>query len=121
MGRDYKNIKAWQLADKLTLEIYKITDKFPSHELYGVVSQIRRAAFSVPANIVEGANRNHSKEYLQFLFVARASLAELGYFLSLSKNVGYLSEEEYHSIDKLHIECSKTLQGLINYISNGAN
>jgi four helix bundle protein len=61
--RDYKNIKAYQLAEELVLEIYKVTKSFPKEELYGLTSQLRRAAVSVPANIAEGASRNHQRDY----------------------------------------------------------
>jgi four helix bundle protein len=70
MGRDFKNIKAWQYADDLCVLIYARTQQFPKEELYGVTSQLRRAAISVPANIAEGASREHNCEYLHFLYIA---------------------------------------------------
>jgi len=70
MGRDYTKIRAWQLADELALLVYKMTKKFPKSEVWGLTSQMRRAAVSVPANIVEGSARKSKKEYLQFLYVA---------------------------------------------------
>ena len=116
--RDFKNIKAWQLADKLTLNVYKLTKNFPKEELYGVTSQLRRAAVSVPTNIAEGATRNSSKEYLQFLYIAKSSLAEAEYLLRLSCNLGYLQEQNYREIDNIRIECAKTLYGLISSVAN---
>ena len=116
MGRDFKNIKAWQFADKLVIDIYKISKNFPREELYGIVSQIRRAAVSVPTNIAEGSARNSIKEYLQFLYIARASLIEVEYLLHLSKNLEYLSEEDYVVVEQLRVEAIKTLQGLIAFI-----
>ncbi len=65
--RDYKKIKAWALADDLTVAIYRATESFPSSEIYALSNQIRRAAYSVPANIVEGASRKTKKDYLHFL------------------------------------------------------
>lgn len=75
--RDYKNIKAYQLADDLVVEIYKATRNFPKQEQYGLTSQLRRAALSVPTNIAEGASRKHKPDYLHFLYIARASIAEV--------------------------------------------
>jgi hypothetical protein len=67
MGRNYRNIRAWQLSDEQTVLIYEYSRKFPRDEIYGLTSQLRRSAMSVPANIAEGANRQHKKEYLHFL------------------------------------------------------
>jgi four helix bundle protein len=117
MGRDFKNIKAWQYADDLVLLIYSTTISFPKEELYGITSQLRRAVVSIPANIAEGSSREHSKEYLHFLFVARASMAETEYFIHLSKRLGYLNDDNYKKIEQIRKEAAKTLQGLINYIS----
>ena len=74
MARDYTKIKAWQLADELALLIYKATKDFPKSEVWGLTSQMRRAAVSVPANIVEGAARRKRNEYLHFLYIAMSSL-----------------------------------------------
>ena len=74
--RDYKKIKAWMLADDLAVDIYKISRNFPREELYAMTSQIRRAAYSVPANIAEGAGRRTIKDYLHFLDIAKGSLNE---------------------------------------------
>jgi four helix bundle protein len=74
--RDYTKIQAWKLADDLTVSIYERTRLFPKEELYGLTSQLRRAAFSVPANMVEGSSRESKQDYLHFLYIARASLSE---------------------------------------------
>src|SRR6266536_2729417 len=112
MSRDFKKIRAWQLSDDLTVEVYKITKNFPREEVYGLSSQLRRAASSVPANIAEGANRSGKKEYLQFLSVA--SLAEARYFLHLSSRLAYLGDVDYSKASKLAEETSKTLSGLLH-------
>lgn len=75
--KKFKDLVVWQKAHNLTLEIYKITQKFPPDEKYGIVSQMRRAAYSIPANIVEGHSRKSKKEFLQFLNIAKGSLEEL--------------------------------------------
>ena len=72
--RDYTKILAWQKADDLTVAVYELTRRFPKDELYALTSQLRRAAYSVPANIVEGSSRESKKDYLHFLHIARGSL-----------------------------------------------
>ena len=114
--RDYKNIKAYQLADTLVINIYKATKNFPKEEIYGLTSQIRRAVISVPSNIAEGASRQHKKDYLQFLYIARGSLAETEYLLHLSNKLDYLTEEEFVTINKLGQETAKTLYGLLEAV-----
>ncbi len=89
MARDFKKIRAWVLADELTLQVYGLTSNFPWTERFGLVSQMRRASFSIAANIAEGANRSSKKEYLQFLSIAAGSVAETRYFLGLSRRLGY--------------------------------
>jgi four helix bundle protein len=116
--RDYKNIKAYQLADDLVVEIYRATRSFPREELYGLTSQIRRAVISVPTNIAEGASRGHKRDYLHFLYIARGSIAETEYLLHLSNKLGYLSDKRYEEISKIREETAKTLFGLINSVES---
>jgi four helix bundle protein len=116
--RNYKNIKAWQLSDDLVVEIYKITRNFPKEELYAMTSQIRRAAYSVPANIAEGAGRRTLKDYIHFLDIARGSLNETDYFLHLAQRLEYLQKNNCIEIEDLIIQTSKCLNGLIKYIEN---
>jgi len=115
--RDYKNIKAYNLADNLVIEIYKMTKRFPKEELYGLVSQLQRAAVSIPANIAEGASRQHKRDYLNYLYNARGSLSETEYLLHLSNELNYLTGEEYSNIEKLRVETSKALYGLITAVA----
>ncbi len=116
MGRNYTKIKAWQLSDELALSIYKATERFPKSEIWSLTSQMRRAAVSVPANIVEGSARKNRKEYLQFLYIAISSLAELNYYIRFAKEVGYLAIKRYEELWAKSQESLKTLQGLISYI-----
>lgn len=118
MGRDFKKIRVWQLADQLVLNVYRVTKVFPKEELYGIISQLRRAAVSVPTNIAEGSARNSKKEYLQFLYIAKGSLAETEYLLYLSCKLNYLAQTEFERIEKIRIECIKTLYGLISFMKN---
>lgn len=114
--RDYKNIKAYQHTDDLVVEIYKVTKSFPKEELYGLISQLRRAAVSVPANIAEGASRQHKKDYLHFLYIARGSIAETEYLLHLANRLGYLDSSTFDKIYYLKEEAAKTLFGLIGSV-----
>ena len=114
--RDYKNIKAYQFSDNLVVEVYKVTKKFPKEELYGLTSQLRRAAVSVPTNIAEGASRQHKRDYLHFLYISRGSIAETEYLMHLSNRLGYINNDEFNKINGLKQEAFKTLFGLINSV-----
>lgn len=114
--RDYTKIKAWQLADELAVKIYQVTKDFPKEEVYGLTSQMRRAAVSVPANIIEGASRNSQKDYLHFLYIARGSLTELGYHIKLSEKLSYLCKNNCELMSGYYQKSIKTLQGLINFM-----
>ncbi len=114
--RNYKNIKTWQRADQLAISVYKATKEFPKEELYGITSQLRRAAISVPTNIAEGATREHKKEYRQFLYIARGSLAETEYLLHLSCELGFLTEAQYKELETIRVETGATLHGLITAV-----
>ena len=116
MGRNFKNIKAWQYADDLAVLVYSKTKSLPREELYGITSQLRRAVVSIPANIAEGANREHKKEYLHFLYIAMGSMAETEYLLHLSRRLEYLKDDEYKKLEDLRKESARTLYGLINSV-----
>ena len=118
--RNYAKIDAWKLSDDLTVTIYQRTRSFPKDELYGLTSQLRRAAYSVPANIVEGSSRESKKDYSHFLYIARGSLSESQYFIPLAKRLGYLSSSE---AEKLHVQTKVTfgcLHGLIRAVEREA-
>jgi four helix bundle protein len=89
---DFRKLKAWQAADDLAVEIYTHTKGFPSHELYGLRSQLRRAAVSIPSNVAEGAGRNGDVEFRRFVNIALGSASEVAYQIHLSARLGYLSE-----------------------------
>jgi four helix bundle protein len=91
--RDYTKIEAWRLADDLAVAVYERTRSFPRDEIYGLTAQLRRASYSVSANIVEGASRESKRDYLHFLYIARGSLSETQYFVHLACRLGYLSVE----------------------------
>ena len=87
----FKDLKVWQRSHLLVLELYKLTAKFPTDERFGLVSQLRRAAASVPTNIAEGAKRRGQQDFARFLNIAEGSLAETEYLVLLSRDLGYLS------------------------------
>ena len=109
----YKHLRVWQEAHQLVLLIYSVTSKFPKEELYGLISQIRRAAISVAANIVEGQSRKTKKEFLQFLYIASGSLAELEYYLDLSFDLHFINQNVYNKLDKQRLLVGKLLNGLM--------
>lgn len=113
MYEDLKKFLLWGKSHELVLEIYRRTDSFPKHELFGLVSQMRRAAVSVPSNIIEGKARDSIKEYIRFLKIARGSLEELKYQLFLSKDLSYLSVEDYKEVEELANEVGKLMHGLL--------
>ena len=107
--QSYRDLIAYQKAYQLTLDIYKSTKRFPKEELFGIVSQMRRSAVSIPCNISEGYCRNHRKEYVQFLNIALGSCGELETLLSLSKDLGYLSQSEFENLYGSRAEVSRIL------------
>src|ERR1700736_2306935 len=118
--RDYTKIEAWKLADDLTVAVYEHTRSFPRDEIYGLTSQLRRASYSVPANIVEGSSRESKRDYLHFLYIAHGSLAETQYFVHLARRLDYLSSEEagaLHGQTKLTFAC---LHGLVKAVEQEA-
>jgi len=118
--RDYKKIDAWKLADDLTVAIYQKTQTFPREELYGLTSQVRRAAYSVPANIAEGSSRESKRDYLHFLYIARGSLSEAQYFIHLAYRLGYLSSSEADALAAQTSAAFACLHGLIRAVEREA-
>jgi four helix bundle protein len=92
--KDYKELRVWQKGVEIVDKIYLITDKFPREELYGLVTQLRRAAVSIPSNIAEGFVRQHTKEYKQFLYVSLGSCAELDTQLIIASKRNYVTEDK---------------------------
>ena len=113
----YKDLIVYQKGYQLSLEIYRVTNNFPKEELYGIVSQMRRAAISIPCNIAEGYRRGHRKEYIQFLYIAQGSCGELETLLSLSKDLRFLDEQTFNNLYQSQDEISRLLRGLIFSLS----
>ena len=112
--QDFKRLEVWKKSHSLTLEIYRITSRFPRSELYGLTSQIRRSASSVPANIAEGCGRYGNAELTRFLRIAMGSASELEYHILLAHDLNYIATEDYDEISKRLIEVKRMLTGLSN-------
>jgi len=112
-----EELDVFKLAHELTVEIYKITKEFPKEEVYGLVSQMRRAASSVPSNLAEGSNRNTSAEYKHFVGIAKGSAGEVHYQLLLAKDLGYLDEEKYSDLRDGYHRVLQMLQKLFKSLS----
>ena len=115
--RSFKDLIVWQKAVVLVTDIYAVTKLFPADERFGIVSQLNRAAVSVPANIAEGWGRKSSKNYLQFLRNSRGSLMEIETLLVISRNLNFLSSEKYIQLSGKVEEVGKILHGLIKSIN----
>jgi four helix bundle protein len=110
----FQDLRIWQEAMDLTLEIYRATSGFPKHEIYGLTSQMRRAAVSVPSNIAEGKGHRSDPEFVRFLFHARGSLLELQTQLSIARRLQYLSEEKANALCRTGEGIGRGLNALIN-------
>jgi len=119
--QSYKDLIVYQKAYQLSLEVYRITKAFPKEELYGLASQMRRAVFSIPLNIAEGYRRGHRKEYVQFLYMAHGSCAEIETLVSLSYDLGLLDGNTFGKLYPMQEEISKLLRGLIASLSPRSN
>ena len=111
--RSHRDLIVWQKAMNLTVLTYHLTKNFPKEETYGLISQIRRACASIPANIAEGQGRRLSKEFQQFLGIARGSLLELDTHLELSFRVGYISKNQRDDLKEKISEVGRMLNGLM--------
>ena len=111
--RDHTKLRAFELADEVALLIYRATREFPREEIYGLTSQMRRAAVSVPSNIVEGCARESQTEYLRFLEIAFGSLRELHYQFDLSKRLEYFDEYDISGCESKIVEAEKVLGALL--------
>jgi four helix bundle protein len=116
--RRHHDLKAWQVAMQLAKESYALTNRFPREELYGLTSQIRRSAVSVPSNVAEGSARASTKEFLQFLNIARSSLSELETQILLARDLGFVDEKQFAVISETLDHAFGILGGLINSLKN---
>ncbi len=108
----HKNLNVWKQSINPTIEIYRLTDNFPNSELYGLVSQLRRAAVSIPSNIAEGAARSSKKDRARFYEIARSSLVEIDTQIEIALQLGYLSKNEIQTLNKTINEVFAMLSAL---------
>jgi len=113
MEKPHKKLDVWQAAMKTATMIYKLTDRFPEEEKFGLVSQMRRAAISIPCNIAEGAARQGKREFKNFVSMAQGSLSELDTQLELAILLGYVSTEDLRELWDQLLRIDKMLTGLI--------
>jgi four helix bundle protein len=111
--QDFKKLKVWDKGHELTLAVYRATVRFPKEELYGLTSQIRRAAASIPANIAEGCGRSGRAELGRFLHVAAGSASELEYHLLLAHDLSFLGDPEYRALEGQVVEVKRMLSGFV--------
>jgi four helix bundle protein len=112
----YRELKVWQLGVDLSLEIYRLTETFPKSELYGLTSQLRRAAVSIPSNIAEGHARKTRREMQRYANIAKGSLAELETQLIIARELGYASDDALRKLLQLTEQESRMLSGLLKSI-----
>ncbi len=116
--RSFKDLKVWEKGHELTLAIYRATKSFPKDELYGLTSQLRRAASSIPANIAEGCVRGSSAEFRRFLLIALGSASELEYHILLSHELGYFNKSQCESMSNDAVELKRMLTSFIQKLSS---
>lgn len=117
MSASFRDLRVWQQAMELALEIYAGTTNFPKQEIYGLVQQMRRAAVSVPSNIAEGKGHSSDKDFRRFLFHARGSLMELETQILLAARLQYLSDEQARSLQNSATQVARSLAGLLNVLA----
>ena len=109
---DFRQLKVWQKAHEVTLDVYRVTQQFPKSELYGLTSQMRRAAISIGSNIAEGRGRDGDGEFRRFIQIACGSVAELEYQLLVAKDLGYAPTAECENLNSRLAEVSRMLVSL---------
>jgi len=114
--QNYKDLKVWEKAHQFTLKVYESTRSFPREELYGLTNQLRRAAYSIPANIAEGCGKNSKSDFANFLNISLGSANESEYFLILSKDLKYLSLDIFELLFTHINEVKAMLIALINKV-----
>jgi four helix bundle protein len=108
----YRDLKVWQLGIDISLTVYRLTDEFPQREMYGLTSQLRRAAVSIPSNIAEGHTRGQTKDFVRFLSISRGSVAELETQLIIAERLDYVQRDQLKHLRDMLNEESRMLAGL---------
>ncbi|WP_294620227.1 four helix bundle protein [uncultured Bacteroides sp.] len=110
----HKDLIVWQKSMQLVKDLYQATKFFPKEEIYGITSQMRRAAVSIPSNIAEGYGKAYNKEIIHFLYISLGSASELETQLIICKDINYLSDEKFEGLNRLNNEIIRMLSSLIN-------
>ena len=118
--KTFRDLIAYQKSKKLVKLIYQLSSKFPKQE-FALQNQIQRAVVSIPANIAEGQQRYYPKELIRFLYISRASLAEVEVYVDLALDLGYISSEDFSAVIDLINEVGKLINGLINSLKESVN
>jgi four helix bundle protein len=116
VNKPHKKLNAWTDAVDLAQQIYRITERFPPNEQFGLTSQIQRAAVSIPSNMAEGAARKTKKEFIQFLHISKGSLSELDTQLEIARRLEYLGQIEWEALNELLERVDRLLSGLIRHL-----
>ncbi len=111
--KDFRELKVWEKAHGMTLEIYRATTRFPKDELYGLTSQLRRASASIPTNIAEGCGRGSDADFARFAQIAMGSASEVEYLLLLAHDLGYIDEAIHQTLTLQATEIKRMLTGLL--------
>jgi len=112
--KSFKQLNIWQKGIEIVKDVYLLTKKFPKEELYGLSSQMKRAAISIPSNVAEGFKRYHNKEYSQFLYIALGSIGELETQIIIAQELGFITKEELNNISEKIDHISRMISSLIN-------
>ncbi|HYB74062.1 MAG TPA: four helix bundle protein [Candidatus Sulfotelmatobacter sp.] len=115
MRKPHKKLDLWKLSMDHAVQVYKVTERFPQEERYGITGQIRRAGISIPSNIAEGAARQTRKEFVNYLHMAQGSLSEMDTLLELAKRLEFLPLEDWNTLDNDMERMDKMLSGLIRH------
>ncbi|MEZ2348411.1 four helix bundle protein [Terriglobus sp. RCC_193] len=118
MGKSFRELEVWQRSMELATAIYRVTEGFPRHETYGLSSQMRRCAVSIPSNIAEGSARATKRDFSHFITIARGSAAELETQLDIARRLGYVDQSNYESVEALCFRVSRMLTKLLEAMRN---
>ncbi len=114
--QDFRKLQVWKKSHDLTLRIYKLTSQFPREEIYGLISQIRRACASIPTNIAEGCGRGSSADFARFLQIAMGSASETEYLILLARDLKYLTLDQYAELIDITVRVKKMLTALLKNV-----
>jgi len=114
--RNFWELKVWEKAHRLALDVYRKTGTFPRDERFGITAQLRRAVVSIPTNIAEGCGRNGDRELARFMVIAAGSASETQYLLFIAKNLGYFKEDDYIQLNEGVIEIKRMLNGFVQFL-----